>query len=132
MLVYLAGKISGLSQNQANEWRDVARDYLSLHDIDTHNPFEGFDVDGKYEPREIVARNKFYIQKSDIILAEMEHNEPSLGTMGEIVYANMLGMPIFTWGTADYNGNPWVETHVNKHFKRLDDALDYIVAMYGE
>jgi len=132
MLVYLAGKITGLTREQAGGWRDVARDYLFLHDINAHNPLLGFDIDGEYDPCEIVARNKFYIQKSDIILAEMAYDEPSLGTVGEIVYANGLGKPVFTWGLANYNNNPWIKEHVTKHFDGIEDALDYIVTMYGE
>ena len=44
-------------------------------------PLDGFDIDDEYEPQEIVMRNKFYLLKSDIVLAEMQHKEPSIGTI---------------------------------------------------
>lgn len=130
MLIYLAGKISGLTQKEANTWREEANFELAINDIKTHNPLDGFDVNGKYEPLEIVNRNKYYIDKSDLVLAEMDYKEPSIGTIGEIVYANMKGKPVITWGKAEYNERPWIKAHVTKHYETLEEALDYIIAMY--
>lgn len=130
MLVYLAGKITGLTNEEANMWREKAKTLFKLHGIKAHNPLDGFDVSGDYEPQEIVMHNKFYLYKSDIILAEMEHKEPSIGTIGEIITANMKDKPIFTWGTAAYNNNPWIKAYITKHFETLEDAIDYIIAIY--
>jgi nucleoside 2-deoxyribosyltransferase len=130
MLIYLAGKISGLTQAEASKWRVKAIFSLLRVGIKAHNPLEGFDINGQYEPQEIVIRNKYYIDKSDIILAEMDYREPSPGTIGEIVYAAMKGKPVITWGRAEYNESVWIKAHVTKHFETLEDALDYIVAMY--
>ena len=131
MLVYLAGKITGLSSKQANEWRETARILLELHGIKAHNPLDGFDIDDEYEPQEIVMRNKFYLLKSDIVIAEMQHKEPSIGTIGEVITANIHNKPIFTWGTAVYNDNPRIKAHITKHFETLEDAVDYIITMYA-
>lgn len=130
MLVYLAGKITGLTHEQANVWRELAEALLELNGIKAHNPLDGFDVNGDYEPQEIVIHNKFHLHKSDIILAEMHHKEPSIGTIGEIITANMKDKPVITWGTAEYNNNPWIKAHITKHFETLADAVGYIIAMY--
>ncbi len=76
-------------------------------------------------------RNKYYIDKSDLILAEMDFREPSIGTIGEIICAYTKGKPVITWGLAEYNKRPWIKAHVTKHFKTLNDAIDYIIATYG-
>ncbi len=130
MLIYLAGKISGLTQAEASKWRVKAIFSLLRVGIKAHNPLEGFDINGQYEPQEIVIRNKYYIDKSDIILAEMDYREPSPGTIGEIVYAAMKGKPVITWGRAEYNERAWIKAHVTKHFETLEEAIDYIIAMY--
>lgn len=130
MLIYLAGKITGLTEFEANNWREKAKTMLEIYNIKTHNPLAGFDINGNYEPQEIVVRNKYYIDKSDIILAEMQHSGPSLGTIGEIIYAAMKGKPVITWGRAEYNERAWIKAHVTKHFETLEDAIDYIIAMY--
>ena len=55
-LVYLAGKIHGLTQEEANKWRKEASELFNRAGIKTHNPLNGFTVDGQYEPQEIVMR----------------------------------------------------------------------------
>jgi len=124
-MIYLAGKISGLTRYEANTWREEVK-----ANFNSHNPLDGMGIDGEYTPQEIVARNKYFIDRSDVILAEMQHKEPSPGTIGEIVYANMKGKPVITWGRAEYNENPWIRAHVTKHFDFLDEAIEYIKAMY--
>lgn len=130
MLIYLAGKITGLTEFEANSWREKAKEIFGAYGIKTHNPLDGFDINGQYEPQEIVIRNKYYTDKSDIILAEMDYREPSPGTIGEIVYAAMKGKPVITWGRAEYNESVWIKAHVTKHFETLEEAIDYIMAMY--
>ncbi len=131
MLIYLAGKITGLTEYEANSWREKAKTMFEIHNIKTHNPLDGFDINGQYEPQEIVMRNKYYIDKANIILAEMNHREPSPGTIGEIVYAATKGKPVITWGMAEYNERAWIKAHVTKHFDTLEEAIDYIIAMYA-
>ena len=128
MLAYLAGKITGLSSKQANEWRETARILLELHGIKAHNPLDGFDIDDEYEPQEIVMRNKFYLLKSDIVLAEMQHKEPSIGTIGEVITANIHNKPIFTWEQL-FTMIIRIK-NILLHFAPLK-YLDYIVTMYA-
>jgi len=130
--VYLAGKMTGLDREEMNKWRHRAEVTLLDHGFKIANPASvPFNFDGYSNSptnKEIIASNKFQIQRSDIILAELNHTEISHGTNAEIVYAGTIGKPVIVWGE-NYSviNSPWIAEHTVKQFSRMDDALEYIV-----
>lgn len=127
--VYLAGKMAGLTKEEMSEWRNQATSWL----------WEGFYV---YDPsdtplsenltsREIVDSNKFQIRNSDLILVELNHDDVSIGTIGEIVFAREHGKPVVAWGGASkIVEHPWVQDHITIHFPDLLSATRYINKNY--
>lgn len=129
--VYLAGKMAGLSYEEMTKWRELATRILKANKINALNPVS-VPLSDEPSTQEIVTSNKFQIGQADVLLVELDYEEPSLGTIGEIVYAYTLGKPIIAWGRA-YNiiQNPWILAHLTIHFTRLDDAVIYIIHNYG-
>lgn len=76
LVVYLAGGITGLTEEEAFEWRKKATQKLQLFGIKCYNPiaandFEKFnDGKGKFYGGDKVCylRDKFMVEHSDIIL----------------------------------------------------------------
>lgn len=127
--VYLAGKITGLSKEEMSEWRTLAADLLWGH-FSIYNP-AATDLSIRLTSREIVDSNKFQIRHSDIVLVELNHDDVSIGTIGEIVFARENGKPIIAWGKAEKVVNhPWVKDHITIHFFELKEAVDYIFQNY--
>lgn len=131
--VYLAGKMSGITTEEARKWRDEAT--KSLMDAPGFAVLDPARTTLCPDPtrREIVHSNKYQIRNSDIVLAEINHEEISLGTVGEIIFAQSVGKPVVVWGNAySIMFHPWVWEHTTKRFVLLEDAVEYIKCNYGK
>ena len=106
--VYLAGPISGLLAEDAENWRDAASDWLWAHNIMVFSPMRHKEylrgrgiLNGTYEEplatlAGIVARDlKHDVPKCDAILANLlGATEVSIGTIIEIALGYYIGKPI--------------------------------------
>lgn len=141
-VIYLAGKMSGLTVEQMTEWRKRARNALYPH-FEINDPCDQFlpdlnlkkleklsATDDRVTSREIVDSNKYRIYKSDILFVEMEHPETSIGTVGEIVYGAVYNKIIVVWGGSKTVQHPWIQDHITKHCKQFEDAVQYIKANF--
>ena len=131
--VYLAGKMTGLSQKDMIRWRNASRQHLEDNGFKVLCPASlPLDIDNVTD-REIVHSNKYQIRHSDIILAELAYKEISIGTVSEIIFAGTMDKPVIVWGEA-YNivDYPWIKEHTTKHFKTLNKALEYICLNYSK
>jgi nucleoside 2-deoxyribosyltransferase len=131
--LYLAGPISSCSTlDEANSFREKAKNLLALHDIGTINPLRGKIEDMKYSyrPAEIVQRDKMDIRRADGILVDMtEPDHPYIGTSMEIMYAHHLEKPVFVvtdWAKDHY----WIQYHATQIFESLEDAVEYIATYF--
>lgn len=129
--VYLAGKMSGLTQEEMTAWRIQAANELQKHGFKIMDPTtQSFNFD-QFTSREVVDSNKFQIRNSDIVLAELNHENVSIGTIGELVFAREIGKPVIVWGTATgVIEHPWVDEHSTKIFYELSAAIKYIIDNY--
>lgn len=105
--VYLAGPISGLSWDAATDWRDYAKTNFLPHIVGL-SPLRGKDylsqekVLGKTYPdtlmsnaRTINSRDRFDTKRADLVLMNLLGAKTvTIGTMIEIGWANMAGVPI--------------------------------------
>ncbi len=127
--VYLAGKMTGLTLEEMQVWRICAKTRLRGSSFKSLDPADT-DLGDKPSGIEIVASNKFQINHSDIVLAELDFPAISRGTYSEIVYAGTIGKPVITWGTNPVHDDPWIKANTVRHFKRLDEAINYIINNY--
>jgi nucleoside 2-deoxyribosyltransferase len=122
--VYLAGKMMGLTEEEMTSWRKEAEEYLTRHEIKVIDPVRAGMGLEEQTSRQIVAINKYLINRSDVVLAELNHKEVSIGTIGEIIFASSLGIPVFTWGSEiKVIYHPWVWEHITAAFETLEKAL---------
>jgi len=139
-LIYLAGKIDGLTWEEANGWRKRVIDELSLRDeygrLAFYNPLchvlylSGKNV--KITPetvrgtsRRIVVDDEFYLKKATVVLANLEGNGMT-GTLCEIGYARALGKLIVGFGKSRLTEHPFIKRWVDIHLPTLEEAIDYL------
>lgn len=128
--VYLAGKMTGLTKEQMSRWRNSAAILLTKNGFLVLNPVN-VPLSKELTGREIVDNNKFQIRSSDVILVELDHEDVSIGTIGEIIFARELGKPVIAWGKAKgIIEHPWVREHLTMHFPELEEAVMYIIQNY--
>ena len=128
--VYLAGKMSGLSKEEMNGWREAATDKLLEAGYKILNPVET-DFGTNVSDSEIIHSNDFQIRHSDIILAELDYEQISIGTICEIVEARRQGKPVIAWGTAySIINHPHIRGRITRHCEDLENAVQYIIENY--
>ena len=119
-LVYLAGPIHGMSDDQAWDWRRTARKLLLKKNIMSLNP-----MDSDYRGREtkhydrIVARDKHWIMSCDTVLANC--HTPGYGTAMEILFAWEQHKQIVV---VTEHKSPWLLYHADAVVKTLKDAVE--------
>lgn len=144
--IYLAGPILGCTAGEANDWRRYVDNRLKDHGITGISPLRCEPLVGvRYgagtpdprfgQPRAIAAKNKFDVMNCDITLAylpqEMKENI-SLGTIGEIFWADMAGKQVILVSDhAKINGHPVVDAAVDWKLSSLDEAIDVIIGVLG-
>lgn len=122
--------MTGLTHEEMSAWREKAADALFKGGFRTLNP-----VAASLRPhpsnREIRDSNRYQIDNSDVILAELDHKQISVNTLAEIVYAGVKNKPVIIWGT-NYAliDQPWISESMTTMFRTLDEAVDYIVRNY--
>ena len=144
--VYLAGPILGCTAGEANDWRRYVDDRIRDHNIIGISPLrcepligerytEG-NMDPRFgTPRAIAAKNKFDVMNSDITLAYLPAAmaaNVSLGTVGEIFWADMAGKQVIL--VSDHPKiilHPVIDAAIDWKLNTLDDAIDVILGVIG-
>ena len=132
--IYLGGKMSGLTFEEMNTWREQAKRLFNLKtDNQVHciNPVEyyNFEMDKSlYTEREVKEFDLHCVKNSDIILANLDYPN-SIGTAIELHMAHdVWNIPVVAFGTT--TNHPWIELSVTKKCKDLMEAVNYIIEFY--
>jgi len=126
--VYMIGKMTGLSLEEMSKWRREATDMLTFSGFRVLSPVNTI-LDPN--PREIQHSNMFQLKNSHVMLAELDHPEPSLSSVSEITAAGIFGKPVITWGSrVAYKNAFWVLEYTTRHFLLMEDAVQYIIENY--
>ena len=139
MKIYLAGAMSGLTDEEMNSWRINATELLDALDcgIRVFNPcdYYNFSNDKKLEAtdEEIMEFDIYTLVKhSNVLLVNLTH-PGSIGTAIECHDAKeWFHIPVVAFGTKEEYSktHPWVRASLNKYFPKLEDAIDYIATFY--
>lgn len=138
--IYLAGKMSGLTFKEMNEWRkDIKRlieDYATYinDNINVINPVDYFNFEEKRHKSELEVM-KFDLNKvksSDIIVVNMKGLNTSIGTCIELYEAYKRDIPVLAFGSEEeYNElHPWIQCFITRHDNSYNDTAYYISEFY--
>ena len=142
--VYLAGPISGLTFDDADEWRLLAMEQLGRHSIAGISPLRGksylralgelsagcsFEGEAGLmsKPRSIMARDYYDCTTCDVLLVNLLRAcKVSIGTMMEIAWAHHARIPVVC---AMEPGNLHEHAMVNEAVDFRVDSLDKAIAV---
>lgn len=133
--IYLAGKMSGLSFEQMNAWRDTATKMFNHYSdrIITENPckYYNFQLDPKnYTEHEIKYFDLWLVKNCDIVLVNLE-NPDTIGTAIELHEAHdNWNKPVIGFGISKTPCHPWMELSLTKKCETMEDAIDHILTFY--
>ena len=120
-MIYLAGPINGCTDDEANNWRDIAKARLGADNCldPMRRDFRGREDDCVDE---IVWGDLDDIDESDVVLANCW--QPSWGTGMEIRYAFAEGKLVIAVLPPGTRVSPWLAYHATIFFS-LDEALAF-------
>ena len=136
MKIYLAGKMGGLSTEEANGWRKTVKNVLDMHDIEVINPVDYYNFDNysklKATDKEILDFDILAIDNCDMILVNLNY-ENSIGTAIEMFHAVYhCKKPVIAFANDDnfQHQHEWVRANTTKCFNTQGEAIDFIVSFY--
>lgn len=151
--VYLAGPITGLTFNGAQDWRTEARNTLAQYNIFGASPLRGKEylralvkpISGTGEeyahlgcmstPRGVMTRDRYDATTCDVLLVNLlGSTKVSIGTVMEIAMADVKRIPIVC--VMEETGNPhehmMIAEAIGFRVTTLDEALHVVVKILSE
>lgn len=135
--IYLAGGVSGLSFDEANQYRqDIKVALMSMngdhiYSCNVCNPMDYYNFESQYHEteKEIMRFDLDRVRNSDLIVVNF--NSPkSLGTMSELAIAYDRHIPIIGLNECGDILHPWQEEMCNRIFTDTEELIEHIINYY--
>lgn len=135
--IYLAGKTGGLTQVEANGWRNNVKNILEnyeskrFNNIRVINPNDFFNYYKTLHKTHKQIKRFFMsqIDKSDLVIVNLNNSNSSVGTGQELEHARMKGIPIIGYGTE--NIYLWEsEEDCDVVFNTEEECVEYVLDYY--
>ena len=134
--IYLSGSVKQVNDN-FQSWRKECMSikhnafYDELEFIDPINYFNYSDNQPKTD-KQCLDFFMWLIDKSDVLLVNLDYSDSSCGTCMEIEHAFCNNIPIVSFGERPDTWYNWAETRSTVIFDTLEEAVDYIYMYYGK
>ena len=139
--VYLAGAMSTHYANneyhKATQWRiDIINQLLNDIADECESKWAWFDPTlnsegnfGTVTNATILKQNIFYLDKSDIMIVNLDQLEHSPGTLFEIYYFGLQGKPVIAFGDSEWIKSPHISEYITCVIDR-DSIINHLNAVY--
>lgn len=139
--IYLAGKMSGLSFKEMNDWRQDLKMQLELaeqisgYQIQVINPVDYFNFKEKRYQSEIEVEeyDLAHVTSSNIIIVNLDGLNSSDGTKIEIHdarYHNRIPVIVFGNKKLYEDLHPWIKNDITRVEETMEDVVRYIQEFY--
>ena len=139
--IYEAGKMSGLTYDEMNNWRRELKYKLEdeawnkSYVIDVINPVYFYNFESvKYQnDTEVKDYDLAHVLSSDIIVVNLEGLDTSDGSKIEIhdaYYNNKIPVVAFGDKKLFEELHPWIKTSITRVEKDMDEVVNYIKDFY--
>lgn len=143
LTIYLAGRMSGLSKEDYNGWREKLSDELracaNVLDarIQVINPADYFDFNNmeRHLEKEVMQFDLNMVRQSDIVIANVDGISKSIGTAIELYEANRSNIPVISYtecGIVNDDIHPWIENCLSTVQMNRNELITYIRDFYME
>lgn len=151
LTIYLAGRMGGLTKTEYNTWREMLKKKLEIvaeccnSMIQVINPADYFDFDNMedHTDKEIMQFDLNMVRQSDIVIANINGINESIGTAIEVYEANRLNIPVIAYANVpeilEHKRNnaifdkthPWIKECLATNLMfHADDVVQYVKDFY--
>lgn len=139
--IYLAGKMSGLTYNQMNDWRISLKNKLKVaagnagYEIIVINPvdFYNFEETKHQSEKEVEDYDLAHATSSDIVIVNLNGLSTSDGTKYELHDCNYHNkIPVIAFGEKNLyeNLHPWTKQDITRLEENIQNVVNYIRDFY--
>lgn len=139
--IYLAGKMTGLSLNDMNFWRNKIRDglrdkaYYADYSLSVINPVDFYNLESNnyQSEKEVEDYDLAHVISSDLIIVNLDGLSTSVGTIIELHDANYHHkIPVIAFGNKEIYDNlhPWIQRDITRVESNMDEVVKYIKDFY--
>lgn len=132
--IYIAGTIGSLTTTtEILDRFTMLQSQLEALGFAVRNPVRGRKIGDIYEYNEIVGRDEYDIDHSDILIAVFPYDTISIGTPMEIYRAREIKkIPIIIVSPIEkIREHHWIKSKATKIFCNMDDATKYLADWYN-
>lgn len=135
--IYLCGKMSGLSFDEMNGWRQEATSIIKdmnngLYNICIENPclYYNFEIDqASFSDHECKEFDLWLVKNCDIVLVNLNYPS-SIGTAIEMELASRIwNKPIISFGIKN-DVHPWMKLATTKNCNTMIEAITHMFEFY--
>lgn len=137
--IYLAGSMSGVSDEEGKSWRQYVKDCFA--DLDYVKIVDPYDIAERLKPENFDSltdvENKSYefacmnedllqVKTSDLVLIRLD-NSKSLGTMAELATCYERGIRTLAFPSEDTSlehQHPWIYHMIRMYSDNIDSAIE--------
>ena len=129
-VIFLSGPMKGVSRKESLAWRKKARDLLSKKFVVKH-AYRGREVKETFDdPRSAVARDKYDVLHSDLLLvSDISPNASMIGTAMEVLLAYENNIPVILFGIG-HEKDYFLNYHSHVGYTSLEEACEMINRMF--
>lgn len=140
LVIYLAGKMSGLSKDEYCKWRNELTDALINKSfaigsyVQVVNPANYFDFDNmdRHLEKEVMQFDLNMVRQSTVVVVNVDDVSSSIGTAIELYEANRLNIPVIAYSE---NGvvndiHPWIENCFSTVQMGKNELVQYLCDFY--
>ena len=139
--IYLAGKMSGLTYDEMNDWREKLvsafkiESYYTGASVNVVNPVKYFNFEAPKHQSEMEVQeyDLKHVVTSDVIIVNLEGLKDSIGTIIELhdaKYHNKI--PVIAFGDISLYEelHPWVKNSITRVEETSSGVVEYIRDFY--
>ena len=133
--LYLAGSLTYLLTHnmfyKATRWRNDLDTWALDNGIKTFNPAKVYSVEKNhnYSDKMIVDQNNFFLNKTTIMVVQLEYLDQSPGTIYELALYKAMGKPIIAFGK-EKHWSPHVNYCISHHCETEEEVIELLTNMF--
>lgn len=132
---YLCGKMSGMSPEESNEWKErfIGKmiDY-GIYKIEFVNPYNYYNYENHMHKteKEIMLWELRKVRECDLLVVNLDRINESVGGVFEIIEAHNNGIGVIGINENRYEVHPWIMEYVERVEDNFYDLCSYIAKYY--
>jgi len=135
LYIYTCGSLTYLKKigklDIALKWRKKIDKWAEENNIRVFNPAKNFEkeVNHGYSGKLIVDQNDFFLNKTTIMIVQLEYLDYSPGSIYEIATFKHMKKPIIAFGESKH-WSPHINTSISEYCKNIEDVIELLNNMF--